>query len=178
MLIKLEKIYDKFSDYIGYFSAFILILMTINVFYDVIMRYFFKTGSIAFQELEWHLFGILFLIGISYTLKEDGHVRVDVIYDSLPPKKKAIINIVGTVVFLIPFSLLIAFGSIGFVQESYQIHEISGDPGGLKYRWLIKSVIPIAFFLLSLNSIGFIIKNINLYRDKDATKDTRLGDHS
>jgi TRAP-type mannitol/chloroaromatic compound transport system permease small subunit len=175
MLIKLEKIFDKFADILGYISAIILILMTVNVFYDVIMRYFFKTGSIAFQELEWHLFGLLFLVGISYTLKEDGHVRVDVIYDNLSAKKKAVINIVGTIVFLIPFALLIAFGSIEFVKESYQMHEISGDPGGLKYRWLIKSAIPISFFLFSITSIGFIIKNINLFRDKTATSETRLG---
>jgi TRAP-type mannitol/chloroaromatic compound transport system permease small subunit len=174
MLIKLEKFFDKFADILGYISAIILVLMTVNVFYDVIMRYFFKTGSIAFQELEWHLFGLLFLIGISYTLKEDGHVRVDVIYDGLSPQKKAVINIVGTVVFLIPFSLLILFGSIDFVKESYEIHEISGDPGGLKYRWLIKSAIPISFFLLVISSIGFIIKNINLYRNKDATSETLL----
>ncbi len=175
MLLKLEKFFDKFADILGYISATILILMTLNVFYDVIMRYFFKTGSIAFQELEWHLFGLLFLIGISYTLKEDGHVRVDVIYDNLSAKKKAIINIVGTVVFLIPFALLIAFGSIEFVKESYQMHEISGDPGGLKYRWLIKSAIPISFFLFIISSIGFIIKNINLFRNKAATSETRLG---
>ena len=178
MLEKLERMYDKFADYIGYFTAIIMILMTINVFYDVIMRYFFKTGNIAFQELEWHLFSVMFLIGISYALKEDGHVRVDVIYDGLSPKKKAVINIVGTIVFLIPFSLLIAYGSIDFVRDSYNMHEISGDPGGLKYRWIIKACVPFSFFLLILNSIGFVIKNINLFRDKNATSETQLGGRS
>ena len=168
MLVKFEQFYDRVSDIIGYISGGLMILMMINVFYDVIMRYFFRSGSIALQEMEWHLFSVMFLLGISYTLKENGHVRVDLIYDNLNKKKQAVINIVGTVVFLIPFSLLIAFGSIDFVAESYNIGEISGDPGGLTHRWIIKAIIPFSFFLLVVSSIGFIIKNMNQYRSADA----------
>ncbi|WP_022850096.1 TRAP transporter small permease subunit [Limisalsivibrio acetivorans] len=164
MLDKIERIYDKASDWLGYFTAALMILMTLNVFYDVIMRYFFKTGNIAFQEMEWHLFSIVFLLGIVYALKEDGHVRVDVIYDNISPQKQAVINIVGTFVFLIPFSLLIASGSIGFVKEAYVTGEISGDPGGLTHRWLIKAVVPLAFSMLALASVGYIVKNINIIR--------------
>ncbi len=168
MLVKFERFYDRMSDVIGYISGGLMILMMINVFYDVIMRYFFRSGSIALQEMEWHLFSVMFLLGISYTLKEDGHVRVDLIYDNLSKKKQAVINIVGTVLFLIPFSLLIAFGSIDFVAEAYSIGEISGDPGGLTHRWLIKAIIPSSFFLLVFSSIGFVIKNMNLYRSANA----------
>ena len=98
MLIKLERFFDRIFDYIGYLSAVLMIVMMVNVFYDVIMRYFFRTTSIALQESEWHLFSMVFLLGISYALKEDGHVRVDVIYDTLHRRKKAVINIVGAVV--------------------------------------------------------------------------------
>lgn len=163
-MLKLEKLFDRFADWIGYISGVLMFLMMLNVFYDVIMRYFFRTGSIAFQELEWHIFSMVFLLGISYALKEDGHVRVDVIYDNLHPKKKAVINLVGTIVFLIPFSLLIAFGSINFVVESYMANEQSGDPGGLTHRWLIKAFIPASFFLLTLNSVGSIVKNYNILK--------------
>lgn len=164
MLLKIEKIYDRASDYIGYFTGVLMILTMLNVFYDVIMRYFFKTGSIAMQEMEWHLFSLVFLLGITYALKEEGHVRVDVIYDNLPIKRKSIINIIGTLAFLIPFSLLIAFDSIPFVVEAYTSGEISGDPGGLHHRWLIKAIVPFSFFLLALFSLGYAIKNINIYR--------------
>jgi TRAP-type mannitol/chloroaromatic compound transport system permease small subunit len=167
MLVKFGQFYDRISDLIGYISAGLMILMMINVFYDVINRYVFRSGSIALQEMEWHLFSVMFLLGISYALKEDGHVRVDLIYDNLSKKKQAIINIVGTVVFLIPFSLLIAFGSIDFVAESYNIGEISGDPGGLTQRWIIKAAIPFSFFLLAVSSIGFVIKNLNQYLSAD-----------
>jgi TRAP-type mannitol/chloroaromatic compound transport system permease small subunit len=164
MLLKIENFFNKVADFIGHLTAVLMVLMMLNVFYDVIMRYFFNTGSIAMQEMEWHLFSLVILLGVSYSLKEDGHVRVDVIYDRLHVKKKAIINIVGAFVFLIPFSIFIGTGSFDFVMEAYTSHEISGDPGGLTHRWIIKAFIPASFYLLVFTSIGFIVKNINLYR--------------
>ena len=175
MLIKLERVFDRIFDYIGYLCAVLMILMMVNVFYDVIMRYFFRKSSIALQESEWHLFAMVFLLGISYALKEDGHVRVDIIYDSLNRRKQAVINIVGAILFLIPFSFLIAFGSTDFVLEAYHTHEISGDPGGLTHRWLIKALVPFSFFLLVLSSVGFIIKNINLFRRSSSEAGKELG---
>ena len=164
MLLKLERGFDKFANAIGYFTAFVMVLMILNVTYDVIMRYFFNTGSIAMQEMEWHLFSVVILLGISYTLKEDGHVRVDLIYDTLTSKKKAKINMVGVVLFILPISLLIGIESIPYVMESFASNEQSGDPGGLPYRWIIKSLIPLSFFLLIITSIGFFIKNLNIYK--------------
>ena len=108
MLLKLEKGFDKFANVIGYITAIVMVLMILNVFYDVVMRYFFRSGSIAMQEMEWHLFSVIILLGISYTLKEDGHVRVDLIYDTLSEKKKAMINMAGVLLFILPISLLCA----------------------------------------------------------------------
>ena len=119
MLLKLERGFEKFANVIGYFTAFVMVLMILNVTYNVIMRYFFNTGSIAMQEMEWHLFSVVILLGISYTLKEDGHVRVDLIYDRLTNKKKAKINMVGVAFFIIPVALLIGIESIPFVIESF-----------------------------------------------------------
>lgn len=164
MLLKLEKGFDKFANVIGYITAIVMVLMILNVFYDVVMRYFFRSGSIAMQEMEWHLFSIIILLGISYTLKEDGHVRVDLIYDTLSQKKKAIINMVGVVLFILPIAILIGYGSIDYVVEAYQSGEQSGDPGGLTNRWLVKSLIPISFLFLIITSIGFFIKNLNVYK--------------
>ena len=164
MLLKAEKIFDSIANYIGHICAFLMMLMMLNVFYDVIMRYFFRSGSIGMQEMEWHLFSLVILFGVSYTLKEDGHVRVDLVYDRLSAKKKAIINMVGVFLFLMPISLLVATGSTEFVLESYNSGEASGDPGGLPYRWIIKSMIPLSFYILIFISIGFFIKNLNVYR--------------
>ncbi|MBS9782710.1 MAG: TRAP transporter small permease subunit [Arcobacter sp.] len=164
MLEKLEKGFDKFADMIGYFTAIVIVLMILNVFYDVVMRYFFNTGSIAMQEMEWHLFSVVILLGISFTLKEDGHVRVDLIYDRLSDRKKAVINMVGVVLFILPVAILIGYNSIDYVVEAFISGEQSGDPGGLTNRWIVKSLIPLSFFLLIITSIGFFIKNLNVFR--------------
>ena len=162
MLLKIEQAFDRFSDVMGWIAGVLNLLMLINVFYDAIMRYFFSTGSIALQELEWHLFAMVFLFGIAYGLKEDGHVRVDVLYDRFSPRWKAIVNIGGTVLLLLPLSLLVIEGSVWYVQEAYSSGEVSGDPGGLSYRWLIKLVIPASFVFLVVSATGFVIHNINI----------------
>lgn len=163
MLLKLEKGFDKFANIIGNFTAIVMVLMILTVTYNVVMRYFFNSGSIAMQEMEWHLFSVVIMIGVSYTLKENGHVRVDVIYDRLATKKKAMINMVGVVLFILPVSLLIGIDSIPFVMEAFTSNEGSGDPGGLPYRWIVKGLIPLAFFLLIIVAVGYFIKNLNIY---------------
>ena len=163
MLLKLERIFDRFSDVMGWVAGALNLLMLINVFYDSIMRYFFSTGSIALQEMEWHLFAMVFLFGIAYALKEDGHVRVDVFYDRFPPRWKAIVNIAGAVLMLLPLSVLVIEGSVWYVQEAISTGEVSGDPGGLPYRWLIKLVIPASFVFLIVSATGFVIRNINIF---------------
>ena len=162
MLLRLEQLFDRFSDVMGWIAGALNLVMLLNVFYDAIMRYFFSSGSIALQEMEWHLFAIVFLFGIAYGLKEDGHVRVDVLYDGFSPRWKAIVNIAGTVLLLLPLSVLIVEGSVWYVQEAYNSGEVSGDPGGLPYRWLIKLVIPASFVFLIVSAAGFVIRNINI----------------
>lgn len=162
-LIKAEQLFNRFSDWIGVFSAVLLLLLVLNVFYDVVMRYAFNDVSIGMQEFEWHLFSMIFLFGVAYTLKADGHVRVDVIYERLSVKKKAVIDILGTLFFLWPFCFLVAGYGVGFAYEAYDINEMSGDPGGLPYRWMIKSTISLSFICVLISSIGFILRAVNEY---------------
>ena len=160
-LVKTENIFNRFSDAIGNFSAVLLLLLVLNIFYDVIMRYVFNDVSIGMQELEWHLYSLMFLLGIAYSLKTNSHVRVDFIYDQLSPGKRAVIDIGGTLFFLLPFGLLVTYYGIGFAHESYSLGERSGDPGGLPYRWLIKSAIPLSFICVMISSIGFMLRALN-----------------
>lgn len=139
----------KVIDAVGHLCSVLMILMIVNVFYDVIMRYFFNDVSIAMQELEWHLFAAMFMFGIGYTLMTDDHVRVDVIYDQLSKKKQAIINLIGSLIFALPFTVLILYFSIDYTYEAYEMGEGSADPGGLPHRWIIRAVIP--------GSAGFLI---------------------
>ncbi len=164
MLLKIERFFDKAMDILGNILIVVLLLMILNVFYDVVMRYVFHHSNIAMEEMEWHLFAIVILFGTSYSLKESAHVRVDFLYERFSVKTKAIINIVGTLIFLMPFTLLIIYGSYEFVMDSYVVNETSSDPGGLKYLWVIKAMIPFSFIVLLLEAIGYIIKNINIYR--------------
>ena len=173
---KAIAVLQRIINGVGALCAILLLLMILNVFYDVIMRYLFNDVSIGMQELEWHLFSAMFLLGIAYTLNEDAHVRVDVFYDGFSGKTKALINIVGIVLFLIPFSLLVVHFADDFVYESFQLGERSGDPGGLPYRWLIKSVIPLSFMFLILSGVCFVLKQIQIFRGEKITPQTNKGD--
>jgi TRAP-type mannitol/chloroaromatic compound transport system permease small subunit len=143
-------------DAVGNFCSIIMILMVLNVFYDVVLRYFFNDVSIGMQELEWHLFAAMFMFGIGYTLKEDGHVRVDVVYEKLSKKTQAIINIVGSLLLALPFTLLILYFSWDYALDAYQMGEGSADPGGLPHRWIVRSIIPISAVFLVL-AIAYVV---------------------
>jgi len=164
MLEKTEKTINRFVDVIGKGLAVILILMVLNVAFDVMMRYLFRASSVGMQEMEWHLFSVIILFGMGVALQHEAHVRVDFLYDRMGMKAKSLINIIGTTLFLMPLSLLILFGSFAFVGDAYVTHEISEDPGGLHFRWIIKSMIPLAFGFLLISATGYIIKNINQFR--------------
>lgn len=177
MLLKLENVFDRFSDLMGWIAGLLNLVMLGNVFYDSIMRYFFNSGSIAMQEMEWHLFSVVFLFGMAFALKEDGHVRVDILYDGFSPRWKAIVNIGGVLLFLLPLSVLIIKGSFWYVQEAYMSQEISGDPGGLGMRWLIKAMIPASFIFLIISSFGFILHNINIFRGLEDPPEHHIEDN-
>jgi TRAP-type mannitol/chloroaromatic compound transport system permease small subunit len=156
------KLLGKTLDWLGNLCSLLMILMIANVFYDVIMRYFFNDVSIGMQELEWHLFAGMFMFGIAYTLKEDAHVRVDIFYDNMTAKKQAIINILGSLVFALPITLLILYYGIDYAFEAFEMGEGSGDPGGLPHRWIVRSVIPISSFFLVLAILHVLLSNIQV----------------
>jgi len=159
---------EHFSDKVGQYIAWLVLMMVILVSYDVTMRYFFQSGSVALQELEWHLFSLIFLLGAAYTFKHDDHVRLDLLYQSkyMNEYRRAWVNFLGGVLFLMPFCLLIIITSWPFVAQSYLHMEGSPDPGGLTYRWILKSSIPLGFALLLLQGIAEIIKNLLFIMDK------------
>ena len=136
--------------------------MVLIIVYDVSMRYVFRIGSVGLQELEWHLFSVLFLLGAAYTFKHDSHVRVDVFYNSAKcgDTGRAWINIFGFLFLLLPFSVLIISSSSAFVYNAYVIGEISPDPGGLPYRYLLKAMIPLGFSLLVLQGLSHFMSNL------------------
>lgn len=195
MLLKIERTINKLSDCVAYIASALLVLLVLVVTYNVMGRYLFPwlasqgvlditVPSVALQELAWHLYSALFLLGISYALKSGKHVRVDIVYDSLSVKARAIIDIVGALLFLMPLCLIIIVSGFYFASDAFTVYgnvpdnffaalqqivtegigEKSQDPGGLLNRFIIKSVIPFAFLLLLLNAVAFIIHKINILR--------------
>jgi TRAP-type mannitol/chloroaromatic compound transport system permease small subunit len=124
------------------------------VFVDVVMRYLFNVSFVFTQELEWHLFGFIFLIGAGYTLLHDGHVRVDIIYQRLGLKGRAWINLLGVLFFLIPGCIMVISTSWKFAANSFMMLEGSPDPGGIPLRFIIKGCIPVGFTLLLLQGFS------------------------
>ena len=153
------RLIDGLNTRIGHAISWLSTILVLVVCYDVFTRYFLRKSSVGVQELEWHIFAVLFLLAAAYTLKEDGHVRVDVFYTLLSPRGQAWINLLGGIIFLIPFSILVIWASKGFVGMSWAIQETSPDPGGLPYRYLLKAMVPAGFGLILLQGISMILRS-------------------
>ena len=145
---------DTLNEWVGRGVAWVTAGLVMVVFVDVLMRYIFNTSFVFTQELEWHLFGFIFLIGAGYTLLHDGHVRVDIIYQRLGLKGRAWINFFGVLLFLIPGCIMVISTSWKFTMTSFAMLEGSPDPGGIPFRFIIKGCIPVGFTLLLLQGIS------------------------
>ena len=161
------KLIDTFIEWTGKTASWLVIGLVLLICYDVAMRYLFQQGSVALQELEWHLFSLIFLLGSAYTLKHDEHVRVDIIYRSrfMSDKKRALVNIFGVILLLLPFCILILISSWPFVENAFYYNEGSPDPGGLPYRFLLKASLLLAFGLLILQALADLTRNILTLRN-------------
>ena len=148
------------NEWVGRGVAWVTLGLVLVVFIDVIMRYLFNTSFVFTQELEWHLFGFIFLIGAGYTLLHDGHVRVDIFYQRLGFKAQAWVNLFGVIFFLLPGCVLVITTSWHFVVKAYSILEGSPDPGGIPYRFIIKGTITVGFVLLCLQGISLGIHSL------------------
>jgi TRAP-type mannitol/chloroaromatic compound transport system permease small subunit len=151
---------DGLNEWVGRGVAWVTLALVLVIFVDVVMRYLFNTSYVFTQELEWHLFGFIFLIGAGYTLLHDGHVRVDIIYQRLGFKGQAWINLTGVIVFLIPGCLMIIITSFKFVLTSFLILEGSPDPGGIPFRFIVKGFIPAGFSLLLLQGFSLGVHSL------------------
>jgi TRAP-type mannitol/chloroaromatic compound transport system permease small subunit len=133
----------------------VLILLIVA---NVALRYLAGTNFIALEELQWHLYAIGFLLGLGYAVDLDGHVRVDVLAEKFRPRTRAWIEFLGLLLFVAPLVAIIVMNAIPFVTRAYMIGEVSAAPGGLPYRWLIKSVIIVAFAYLGLAALSRFLR--------------------
>jgi len=161
---------DTFTETSGKAVSWLVLAMVVLICYDVAMRYVFQQGSVALQELEWHLFALLFLLGGAYTLKQDDHVRVDILFKSrfVSDRGRAWINILGTLLFLFPFCILILITSWPFVENAFYYQEGSPDPGGLPYRFILKGAILLAFLMIMLQGLSELLKQIHMLLNQES----------
>jgi TRAP-type mannitol/chloroaromatic compound transport system permease small subunit len=145
---------DNMNEWVGSGVAWVTLGLVLVVFVDVVMRYLFNKSYVFTQELEWHLFGFIFLMGAGYTLLHDGHVRVDIIYQRLGIKGRAWTNLLGVIFFLIPGCIMVITTSWQFAANSFSMMEGSPDPGGIPFRFIIKGCIPLGFTLLLLQGFS------------------------
>ncbi len=171
--MKLSRGIDALNLGIGRVVAWLSLIMVLIGAWNAVARYggrFIGTdlSSNAYLELQWYLFSVLFLLAAAATLQADKHVRVDVLYGRLSPKAKAWIDLVGGLLFLLPFCVFALYVSWPMVTESFRVREVSPDPGGLS-RWPIKAAIPICFVLLIAQGVSEVIKRLAvLVLDEDA----------
>lgn len=151
---------DTINEYVGQVVSWATLFLVAVTFTDVVMRYFFNTSYVFTQELEWHIFAFIFLMGAGYTLKHDGHVRVEVFYDRMGPKGRSWVNLIGVLFFLIPSCALFIKTGIPFVVKSFQVMEGSPDPGGIPFRFILKGCIPAGYALIFLQGISLGIRSL------------------
>lgn len=158
-LLGISRAIDALSLNINKAVVWLVLLSSLVSAGNALVRYTLHNSSNAWLELQWIMFGAIFLLGASYTLMKNGHVRVDVLYSKYPPRVKLWVDLLGTLFFLIPTAVVIFLTSLPWVANSISTREMSPDAGGLPY-WPIKLLIPVALVLLILQAISEVIKRL------------------
>lgn len=160
-LRKLANLFEKIVTISAHIFCWAYPLLIFAIIANVVLRYGFSNGLIIFEEIQWHLFAIGMLFGLSYAEITNSQVRVDVVADKLKQKTVCKWEIFGALFFTIPFLLVIIYNSFDYVASSYAVGETSNSPLGLPFRWAIKAVIPISFFLLLIAVTSRLLRNID-----------------
>jgi TRAP-type mannitol/chloroaromatic compound transport system permease small subunit len=144
----LDPVIRRIGDAISWIWLALVVVVTVNV----IMRYVLGRGLVQFEEAQWHLYAIGFMLGLAYCDGSDSHVRIDVLSGGWSLETRTWIELYGIVFLLIPFLAIVIWYSVPFIAYSFSIREVSEAPGGLSLRWAIKSVLFIAFLGLALTT--------------------------
>lgn len=154
----LTRSIDSLLIRVGNGLSYIWLLLLLIIVFNVLLRYVFSEGRIELEELQWHLYSFGFLLGLGFAYQADAHIRVDVLHERMKPRTQAWIELYGILLFLVPFIALVLIFSMPFVASSWALGEISPSPGGLPFRWLIKAMLPVGFFMLALAVLSRLIR--------------------
>ena len=161
MLLNFSRWIDSLNEGMGKLVMWLVLVTTLIATGNALAKYLLGEGSNAWLETQWYGFGAMFLLGAGHTLKHNGHVRIDILYQRFSARGQALIDLLGGVLFLLPVAGLLAWLSWPLFAESWRIHEMSPDDGGL-LRWPVKLLLPAGFTLLFLQGVSEIIKRIGV----------------
>ena len=156
----LSKVLDRFIAGVGETAAWLNVVLVVVIITQVVLRYVFSKGLVRLEELQWHLYAVGIMIGLSYCATGDTHIRLDLLHHRFSRRRKEVVDLLGTVFLLMPMVIIILMHSWPFVAESFRIKEASDSVVGLPYRWVIKSFILISFGLLGLAGVSRIIRAV------------------
>ncbi|HQS99058.1 MAG: C4-dicarboxylate ABC transporter [Hydrogenophilales bacterium 16-64-46] len=160
-LLALARLIDRLTETVGRTAIWIVLVATLISAGNALSRYVLGESSNAWLEIQWYLFGAMFLLTAGYTLKHNGHVRIDIFYNRLGPRGRAWTDLLGGLFFLLPMAVLLAWLSWPMFHEAWVTQEMSPDAGGLA-RWPVKLLLPVGFALLALQGVAEIIKRLGV----------------
>lgn len=162
-LLRVARGIDWLNEKVGRLAVWAVLISCMVSAVNASLRYLISSSSNAWLELQWYLFGVIVLLGAPFVLKVNEHVRVDVIYSRLTPRRQAMVDLLGMIFFLLPAAILLAWMSWPWFVDSFIHNEMSSNAGGL-IRWPVKLLLPLGFFLLLLQGLSEIIKRIGYLR--------------
>ncbi|KVW99649.1 TRAP transporter small permease subunit [Thiobacillus denitrificans] len=160
-LLALARLIDALTERVGRIVIWLVLVATLISAGNALVRYSLGASSNAWLEIQWYLFGAMFLLAAGYTLKHNGHVRIDIFYNRLGPRGQAWIDLIGGLLFLLPMAVLLAWLAWPMFFEAWQTQEYSPDAGGL-LRWPVKLLLPLGFGLLALQGVAEVIKRLGV----------------
>lgn len=164
-LLSLSKLIDAFNEKIGHLISWALLISVLISSGNAVVRYAFNMSSNAWLEIQWYLFGAVYLLAAAYTLRRNEHVRIDVIVNRFSKRTQVWLDILGFILFLLPFTLIITYYAIPYALLAFETGEMSSNAGGL-IQWPAKILIPLGFILLTLQGISELIKRIGYLKGR------------
>ena len=164
LLLSFSALVDAMNEKIGVICNWLVLLACVVSAGNAMIRYAYDQSSNAWLEVQWYMFAVIIMFGAAYTLRKNEHVRVDIVYMTLSRRGQLWIDILGTLVFLIPTCAILAWLSWPFFMQSYNVFEHSSNAGGL-LRWPIKLVLPVGFALVALQGLSELIKRVAFLND-------------
>jgi TRAP-type mannitol/chloroaromatic compound transport system permease small subunit len=158
---------DRVIVAVGETSAWIWTVLMLLIVYQVVQRYAFGLGSIKMEEMQWHLYAIGFMLALPFTEIRERHVRIDVLAEHWPRRRRLWIELAGLLILLLPFALFAAWWSVPYFWQSWRVGEISSAPDGLPYRYVLKAFITATFVLLAMAALSRLSRVIAALRARD-----------